>query len=272
MPKQASDMQQSTATLDGRTAVVTGSSSGIGRAIAVELALAGCNVLVHGGSNYPGADETRQAVEACGVRACVEMFNLADASSCEELVERAWGWLGGVDIWVNNAGVDVLTTELRDASFEEKLSRLWSVDVMGTICLARSVGQRMKCRESAWTPSIVNVGWDQAEVGMGGDSGEMFATTKGAVMAFTRSLAKSLAPAVRVNCLAPGWIKTAWAAEANEYWQRRATSESLLRRWGTPKDIASVTRFLVSEEAAFMTGQIVAVNGGLRMSSECDTP
>ena len=86
---------------------------------------------------------------------------------------------------------------------------------------------------------IVNIGWDQAEHGMAGDSGEMFAATKGAVMAFTKSLARSLAPEVRVNCLAPGWIKTAWGEQASEYWQERASGESLLGRWGTPEDVAA---------------------------------
>jgi 3-oxoacyl-[acyl-carrier protein] reductase len=99
---------------------------------------------------------------------------------------------------------------------------------------------------------------------MAGDSGEMFAATKGAVMAFTRSLAKSLAPEVRVNCVAPGWIKTAWGDDASEYWQNRAVKESLLARWGTPDDVARAVRFLVSPDAAFITGEVVRVSGGLR--------
>jgi 3-oxoacyl-[acyl-carrier protein] reductase len=109
---------------------------------------------------------------------------------------------------------------------------------------------------------ILNIGWDQAEAGMAGDSGELFATSKGAVMAFTRSLAKSLAPEVRVNCLAPGWIKTAWGETASEAWQNRAKSESLLQRWGTPEDIAQAAAFLASPAASFITGQVVPVNGG----------
>ena len=102
--------------------------------------------------------------------------------------------------------------------------------------------------------SILNIGWDQAATGMEGDSGEMFATTKGAVMAFTLSLAKSLAPEVRVNCIAPGWIKTDWGEEASDYWQQRAIGESLLQRWGTPEDIAKAARFLASDEATFING------------------
>jgi 3-oxoacyl-[acyl-carrier protein] reductase len=169
---------------------------------------------------------------------------------------------GGVDIWVNNAGADVLTGEPAGWSFPEKLQRLWEVDVQGTIFLSRMAGERM-CSD-ARSGAILNVGWDQAEVGMAGESGEMFAATKGAIMAFTRSLARSLSPTIRVNCLAPGWIRTAWGEQASGYWQERAKREALLERWGAPADVARMARFLVSEEAAFITGQIVAVNGGYR--------
>ena len=112
--------------------------------------------------------------------------------------------------------------------------------------------------------SMVNIGWDQAEFGMSVDSGEMFATIKGAVMSFTRSLARSLAPRVRVNCVAPGWIKTEWGEHANTYWQSRATGESLLQRWGTPEDVANAVQYLACDLSSFLTGQIVRVNGGFR--------
>ncbi len=113
---------------------------------------------------------------------------------------------------------------------------------------------------------LLNMGWDQAQLGMSGDSGEMFATVKGAVMAFTQSLARSLAPTVRVNCLAPGWIRTQWGQQASDFWQQRAEQESLLARWGTPADVARVAHFLVSPAAAFVNGQVIPVNGGLQQS------
>jgi 3-oxoacyl-[acyl-carrier protein] reductase len=106
------------------------------------------------------------------------------------------------------------------------------------------------------------MGWDQAETGMEGDSGELFAATKGAVLAFTRSLALSLAPAVRVNALAPGWIKTRWGESASATWQDRVRRETPLARWGAPEDVARVARFLVGPAAAFLTGQTIRINGG----------
>ncbi len=110
----------------------------------------------------------------------------------------------------------------------------------------------------------MNIGWDGAERGMAGEGAELFAVAKGAVMAFTRSLAQSLAPEVHVNCVAPGWIKTAWGEGADERWQKRAEEESLSGRWGVPEDVARAAVFLVSPAAGFVNGQIVEVNGGFR--------
>jgi 3-oxoacyl-[acyl-carrier protein] reductase len=244
------------------TAVVTGASSGIGRAIAVELAAAGADVLIHAGTRAEAAEAVAEQVRSLGRAAAVALARLEDPDRHEPLVARAWDWLNGVDIWVNNAGADVLTGEAASWDFERKLDRLWRVDVMATIRLSRLVGQRMMAAPGDRLPVILNMGWDQAETGMSGDSGEMFAAVKGAVMAFTRSLAKSLAPRVRVNCLAPGWTKTAWGEQASAAWQRRASADSLLRRWGTPEDVARVARFLASPAAAFVNGQVVPINGG----------
>jgi 3-oxoacyl-[acyl-carrier protein] reductase len=186
------------------------------------------------------------------------MADVANADQRALLVDSVWAD-GPLDIWVNNAGADTLTGEAAHASFERKLEALWSVDVSGTIFLSREVGRRMK---EAGRGVIINIGWDQAETGMEGDSGQLFAAAKAAVMGFTRSLARSLAPEVRVNCLAPGWIKTAWGAFASSAWQERVLRETPLRRWGRPEDVAAACRWLASPAAAYVTGQIIRVNGG----------
>lgn len=251
--------------LTGRVAVVTGSSRGVGAAMALELARGGADVLVHGWQSEDAAAEIVQQIQQQGCQAKFIKADLATREGYEAFVEAAWQWQQGVDIWINNAGVDVLTGTRAEGSFEEKLDQLWRVDVLGTIGLSRLVGQRMReVADPGNPPVILNVGWDQAERGMGGDSGEMFAAIKGAVMAFSRSLAQSLAPEVRVNCLAPGWIKTAWGEQASAAWQERAVGEALLQRWGTPQDVATVARFLASSAAAFVTGQVIPINGGFR--------
>jgi 3-oxoacyl-[acyl-carrier protein] reductase len=162
-------------------------------------------------------------------------------------------------VLVLNAGADTLTGAAARWSFEEKLEALLAVDVKSTVRLARDLGARMKARGRG---SIITVGWDQAETGMGGDSGELFAAAKGAVMGFTRSLALGLAPEVRVNCIAPGWIRTAWGETASAEWQQRVRREAPLGVWGLPEDVAAAAVWLAGPSAGFITGQTIRVNGG----------
>ena len=245
--------------LRGLRTLVTGSTSGIGRAIALEFAAAGADVFIHGRRSNDAAADAAAAVRRLGGRSTTLLADLADASACDVLMDHVWSTWGGLDILVNNAGADTLTGDAANWSFERKLEALWAVDVRATMQLSRGLGRRMK---EAGEGVVLTVGWDQAEVGMEGDSGELFAATKGAVMAFTRSLALSLAPQVRVHCLAPGWIRTAWGETASEMWQERVRRETPLRRWGLPEDVARVARWLVSPAANYLTGQVVRVNGG----------
>jgi 3-oxoacyl-[acyl-carrier protein] reductase len=243
----------------GLRAAVLGSTSGIGRAVALGLAEAGADVIIHGRSRRDAAEGIAAEVRDQGGRSQVLMADLADRAAGDRLVEAAWCVWDGLDAWLHIAGADVLTGPAARLSFDAKLDRLWAVDVAATVRLCRAVGRLMKEHQGG---AIVTVGWDQAETGMEGDSGELFAATKGAIMAFTRSLALSLAPSVRVNALAPGWIKTAWGESAPAAWQERALRETPLARWGTPDDVARVARFLVGPDAAFVTGQVLRVNGG----------
>lgn len=245
--------------LAGLRALVTGSSSGIGRAIAIELAAGGADVIVHGHRSRSDLKEVAEQIRSFTVRSEVVLADLRQGDECLRLVETAWGQWQGLDIWVNNAGADTLTGEAATWTFARKLDELLAVDVRATMQLARDVGQRMKARGRG---VIVNMGWDQADTGMEGDSGQLFAAAKAAVMAFSKSLALSLAPEVRVNCLAPGWIKTAWGEKASQSWQARAVRETPQGRWGTADDVAKVARWLASPAASFLTGQTIRVNGG----------
>lgn len=246
-------------------AVVTGSSSGIGQAIAIELARRGADVLVHARSNLAGAQQTARMIATFRQQSRVILSDIADPSSAYRLTAAAWQWKNRVDIWVNNAGADILTTDMRDKSYEEKLDALYQVDIRGTALISRAAGAKMLNQPPGnCLPTIINLGWDQADSGMEGDAGQLFAPIKSAVAALTKSLAATYAPHIRVNAVAPGWIQTAWGDNAPEYWDRRAKGESLLGRWGTGQDIAAAVGFLASPAAEFINGQILPVNGGWR--------
>ena len=247
------------ASLAGRRIVVTGGSTGIGRAIAASIAEAQGDVILHYRQSQDAAEQTASRIRELGSRCELLQADLGDPQQLPAFAARAWEVWAGVDGWVNNAGVDLLTGPGASLTYSEKLARLLDVDIRASVLLSREIGRRMQAQGHG---VILNIGWDQADRGMGGDSGELFATAKNAVMGFTRSLAVGLAPQVRVNCIAPGWIRTAWGEQAGEYWQTRVMAETPLARWGVPKDVAHVARFLLSDAAGFLTGQVVNVNGG----------
>lgn len=229
----------------GQRVLVTGSTSGIGRAIATAFTNDGAEVVSHGRSASPG-----RHIAA----------NLRDVHEVDRLAAESWATFSeGLDVLVCNAGADTLTGDAAKWSFERKLDELLTVDLKATMRLARTIGAKMKERGRGL---ILTIGWDQAETGMAGDSGELFGAVKGAIMAFTRSLALSLAPEVRVNCIAPGWIRTKWGETASKEWQERVRRETPLGIWGLPEDVAAAAVWLASPAAAFQTGQIVRVNGG----------
>lgn len=234
-------------TLGGLRALVTGSTSGIGSRIALEYQLHGAEVIRHG--RRPKFEMAERFISG----------DLLDSAQVDRLANEAWEAQGGLDILVCNAGADTLTGAAAKWSFDDKLEALLAVDVKATIRLARDLGERMKARGRG---SIITIGWDQAENGMAGDSGELFAAAKGAVMAFSKSLALSLAPEVRVNCIAPGWIRTAWGETASAVWQERVRRETPLGVWGLPEDVAAAAVWLASPAAAFVTGQTIRINGG----------
>lgn len=246
------------ADLTGKRIAVTGSSSGIGRAVALECAKAGADVVISYRRSKDRADAVATEASAIGRSSTIIPVDIADVASRTTFVEECFG-SGSVDAIVNNAGADLLTGAMKDADFATKLRTLLDVDVTGTIELSRSFGDHFQKQGRG---SIINIGWDQSDRGMEGNSGELFAAAKNAIMGFTRSLSVSLAPTVRVNCIAPGWIKTAWGEETSDYWQQRVMDETPLKRWGLPEDIANMARFLLSDEASYITGQVMNVNGG----------
>jgi 2-amino-4-hydroxy-6-hydroxymethyldihydropteridine diphosphokinase len=241
----------------GHRTLITGSTSGIGRAMADAFAMAGANVLVHG-RKKESAEAVVKEISKHQSRAVPVLADLKQTAEVDRLAAEAWG-TDGLDVLVCNAGADTLTGEAGKMSFDQKLEELLAVDLKATIRLCRTLGEKMKERGRG---VIITIGWDQAEIGMEGDSGQLFAAVKGAITCFTRSLAVALAPEVRVNCVAPGWIRTAWGETASKAWQDRVRGETPQRIWGLPEDVAAATLWLASPASQFVTGQTIRVNGG----------
>jgi 3-oxoacyl-[acyl-carrier protein] reductase len=249
--------------LNGVRAVVTGASSGIGAAIAEAFGGAGASVLVTHRDSAERASAVAERIARVGGSAQVARANLSAPASCEALVAEARERLGGLDVWVNNAGADVLTGKAADWDWERKLDVLLAVDLKGTVACSYAAGAVM--REQPGGGTIVNMSWDHVTAGMAGENPELFSAVKGGVLAFSKSLARDLAPRVRVNVLCPGWIETGFAREVDRDFHRSIAESTPLARWGQPEDVAAAALWLASPEAAFVTGQAININGGVVM-------
>jgi len=251
------------APLAGRAVLVTGGSSGIGRAIAVAAARAGADVALTYRANEKGAREVEREIVSMRRRAVVIRLNLSDADSLRALGPAARDGLGRLDVWINNAGADILTSAGASLTPAERLDLLMTVDLRGTILASWQAAEILAGQPDGGV--IINMSWDHVLTGMPGTNPQLFAAVKGGVMAFSKSLARSVAPRVRVNILAPGWIETSFGSSVDERVYREVAESTPLRRWGTPDDVAAAAVFLASPAAAFLTGETIQVSGGVVM-------
>jgi 3-oxoacyl-[acyl-carrier protein] reductase len=236
--------------LEGKLALVTGASRGIGRAIAVELAQAGAQVVV---GYRTGAAEAETVAGEIGGRAV--RADVGDSEQAARLVEEA----GDIDILVNNAGLtrDGLLARMSDEDWNAVLD----TNLGGVFHTCRAAARGMMRRRSG---SIVNL---TSVVGIRGNPGQTnYAASKAGIIGFTKSLARELASrGVRANAVAPGYIQTALTEVLPEEVQHAILANTPLGRLGTPEDVARAVRFLCSDEASFVTGEVLLVDGGLGM-------
>ena len=251
------------AVLAGRVMLVTGSSSGIGRAIALAAAAAGADVILTYRANEAGARDVEREVTALGRRAAVFQLDLAREESVRALGPMARDAFGRIDAWVNNAGGDILTGDAGTMPYLEKLDMLLAVDLRGTMLASWQAAEILRAQPEGGV--IINMSWDHVITGMAGDNQQLYAAVKGGIMAFSKAFARSVAPKIRVNILAPGWIETAFGAGANEKLRRAVADSTPLKRWGRPEDVAGAAVYLASPGASFLTGQTINIGGGIVM-------
>lgn len=245
------------ARLEGRTALVTGASRGIGASVALRLAAEGAAVAVNYAGSKDAADQVVARIVADGGRAVAIQADVSDPSACAALVEATVAQLGALDILVNNAGItrDGLIVRMSDEDWDAVIA----TNLTGVFSMCRAAGKVMMKARSG---SIVNM---TSVVGVMGNAGQAnYSAAKAGVIGLTKSIARELASrGVRCNAVAPGFITTDMTAKLTDA-QREAIAASVaLGRLGTTEDVASAVAFLASDDAAYITGQVLAVDGGM---------
>ena len=245
--------------VSGRCAVVTGGSRGIGRAICLELAAQGANIVLCYAGNEEKARETVLACEQLGVRALAVRCDVRDAQDVQAMIGAAQEALGRIDILVNNAGVtrDALLITMKEENFDAVLD----TNLKGTyLCIRAVVRAMMKQRYGR----IVNL---SSVVGLRGNAGQVnYAASKAGVIGLTKSAARELAArGITVNAVAPGFIDTDMTAAMPEAARTAAVASIPAGRMGDARDVARAVAFLASDEAGYITGQVLAVDGGMSM-------
>ncbi len=245
--------------MSGKTAVVTGGSRGIGRAICLELARRGANVVFSYAGNTAAAEKTLEELKALGVEARAVQGNVADPAAAKTLIDTAVKELGGIHILVNNAGItrDGLAMAMKEEDFDAVIE----TNLKGAfLCMKAAIRSMMKARYGR----IVNM---SSVVALRGNPGQVnYCASKAGLIGMTKSLAKEMgARGITVNAVAPGYISTDMTAALPDAARQAMLSTIPVGRAGNPEDVAAAVAFLASEEAGYITGQVLSVDGGMGM-------
>ena len=243
--------------LNGKIAVVTGASRGIGKAIAMKFAQLGATVVINYNGSAQKAEEVKQSITADGGRAVIKQCNVADYDACEAFIKEVIDQFGRIDILVNNAGITKDGLIMRMS--EEDFTSVVDVNLKGTFhCIRFASRQMMKQRSGR----IINM---SSVVGISGNAGQInYAASKAGVIGMTKSAAKELASrGITVNAIAPGYIETDMTNVLSDKVKEETMKQIPLGRLGQTGDIAAAAAFLASDEAGYITGQVLAVDGGM---------
>lgn len=237
--------------------VITGAGRGIGRALALAFAQQHARVLVHYGHAGQEAQRVVEEIKAAGGQAMPLQADLLSKEEALRLVRQVYEMVGTVDVWINNAGASANQSEAQELDEIARFERMLAVDVLATWICSRGAAEYLRPGGS-----ILNLGWNHALDGAPGFASQLYAASKGAVISLTRSLARTYAPRIRVNCIVPGWVENEWALSRSAAFRQRIPLQIPLGRWGTADDIVNAALFLASPAASFITGQALTVDGG----------
>lgn len=245
--------------LDGKVALVTGASRGIGRAVAIRLAKSGAKIAVNYAGNQAAAEEVKQIIEQNGGKAILVQADISNAESVDAMVATVMEAFGRIDILVNNAGItrDTLLMRMKEADWNAVIQ----TNLTGVFYVTKAISKIMMKQRSG---KIVNM---SSVVGLMGNAGQAnYAAAKAGVIGFTKSMAKELAARnITVNAIAPGFIATDMTAVLSDKVKEDLATKIPMGRLGEADDIASAVLFLVSDSASYITGQTLNVDGGMVM-------
>ena len=246
-------------TMEGKIAVVTGASRGIGKAIAVKLASKGATVVINYNGSRERAEEVKNEVESAGGKAVIIQCNVADFDACKEFIETVIKEQGRIDILVNNAGItkDGLIMKMKEEDFDSVLN----VNLKGTFNTIRHSARQMLRQKSG---KIINISSVSGILGNAGQAN--YAASKAGVIGLTKTMARELGSrGITVNAIAPGFVDTEMTGVLSEEIRENACRQIILGRFGKPEDIANVAVFLASDKADYITGQVISVDGGMNV-------
>lgn len=245
--------------LSNKTALITGASRGIGRAIALELGRQGANIVVNYAGNKESADKVVEELKELGVEAISVQADVSNESSVKSLIKKTLDTFDCIDILVNNAGItkDNLLMRMKESEFTDVID----TNLKGTFLCTKAVTRTMMKQRSGCIINVASI------VGVSGNPGQAnYVAAKAGVIGLTKSVALELATRnIRVNAVAPGFIKTDMTDELTEEQKEKTLKLIPLETLGEPEDVANVVRFLASEDAKYLTGQTIHVDGGMVM-------
>ena len=245
--------------LDGKCALVTGASRGIGRAVALKLASEGAKVALNFAGNEAAANAVRQEIEAAGGEAILVKADVSDEAAVQDMVQKTADAFGRIDILVNNAGItrDGLLARMKEEDWDAVLS----TNLKGVFLTTKAAAKLMMKQRAGRIVNMASV------VGVTGNAGQAnYSAAKAGVIGFTKTIARELASrGITANAVAPGFIDTDMTSALSDKAKEAALAGIPLGRMGQPDDIAAAVLFLVSDQASYITGQVLNVDGGMVM-------
>jgi 3-oxoacyl-[acyl-carrier protein] reductase len=245
--------------MSNKTAIVTGGTRGIGKAIVLELARSGCNVAFNYSKSDDLANELVKEIEALGVKAVAKKADVSDFESAKEMIKEVKDEFGQIDYLVNNAGItrDKLLAMMKESDWDDVIN----INLKSVYNFSKAVIMTMIKQKKGKILNITSVS------GIAGVAGQTnYSASKAGMIGFTKALAKEVGKAkINVNAIACGFIETDMTSELPEEYKQKMTDMTALKRFGTTDDVAKVAKFLLSDDANYVTGQVLSLDGGLAL-------